>query len=159
MLTDAKIKQWGEVLIAPYDERRVQAIGYDLTSALFHTADDRKETVIELKPMQSVFVQCCETINLPDDMAAQVTLRNSRIRQGLMLTAPVYQPGHKTVVYFRVMNVGAEPIRLQAGDGLATVIFERLESAVERPYQGAFQNESTYRGMGRYAEAFAQKQG
>ena len=155
MLVDGKIKQFGEKLVSPYDEEKVQAIGYDLTSDTFYTTEGTEASFFELEPMQSVFVQCKESLSLPNDMTAQVALRNSRIRQGLMLTAPVYHPGHKTPVYFRVTNVSGQAIHLKAGDGLATLTFEQLDAPVDRPYQGTFQNEAKYRGMGDYADPYS----
>lgn len=155
MLVDGEIIKIGEKLISPFKEENVQAVGYDLTSHVYWTADGVELDHIELGPMQSVFVQCKETIALPDNMTAQVFLRNSRIRQGLLLTAPLYQPGHKTPVYFRVTNVGGHVVPLKSGDGLAILIFEALGASVDRPYQGTFQNEGKYRGMGDYAELYA----
>ena len=47
-----------------------------------------------------------ELIHLPSTLVARVMLRNSRIRQGLSLDAPLYFPGHSTRVFFRVTNIG-----------------------------------------------------
>ena len=155
MLVDGKIKERGEQLISPYREEKVQAIGYDLTSDTFYTTEGTEAKFVELEPMQSVFVQCKETIKLPNDMTAQVVLRNSRIRQGLTLTAPVYHPGHTTPVYFRVTNVSGQVIHLKAGDGLASAMFDQLDAKVDQPYCGAFQNEAKYRGMGDYTDPYS----
>lgn len=96
--------------------------------------------------MVSVFVQCEEEIALPADITATIQLRNSRIRQELILTAPRYYPGHCTPVYFRVTNFSDEAVRLAAGDGIATIIFERLKYPVDHPYDGKFQHETKFAG-------------
>ena len=154
MLTDRQIKAQGERLIRPYDEQKVQAIGYDLTSETFYRLDEKEVPFIELQPMESVFVRCKENISLPNNMAAKVTLRNSRIRQGLLLTAPVYYPGHQTPVFFRITNVSASTITLKVGCGLATIMFEQLSEEVEHPYDGTFQQEKQYVGMGTYKDVY-----
>ena len=154
MLTDRQIKAQGEQLIAPYDAQRVQAIGYDLTSETFYRLDEKEVQVIDLQPMESVFVRCKENISLPNNTAAKVVLRNSRIRQGLLLTAPVYYPGHQTPVFFRVTNVSASAITLKTGCGLATIMFELLDEDVEHPYDGTFQQEKQYVGMGSYKDVY-----
>lgn len=155
MLSDGKIKELGKSVISPYQEEKVQAIGYDLTSDSFYTTEGTETKAVALEPMQSVFVQCKETIALKNDMTAQVVLRNSRIRQGLMLTAPVYHPGHTTPVFFRVTNVSGQVIQLHSGDGIATVMFDKLDAPVLQPYQGTFQNEDKYRGMGDYKDPYS----
>ena len=154
MLTDRQIRALGEQLIVPFDEQKVQAIGYDLTSETFYRLDEKEVAFIELHPMESVFVRCKETISLPSNLAAKVVLRNSRIRQGLMLTAPVYYPGHNTPVFFRITNVSASVIELKSGCGLATIMFEALSEDVEKPYDGTFQQEKQYVGMGSYKDVY-----
>jgi deoxycytidine triphosphate deaminase len=154
MLTDRQIKAQGTRLLSPYNEQQVQAIGYDLTSETFYRLDEKEVSFVELQPMESVFVRCKENISLPDNMAAKVTLRNSRIRQGLLLTAPVYYPGHKTPVFFRVTNVSASEITLKQGCGIASIMFEQLSEDVEHPYNGTFQQEKQYIGMGTYKDVY-----
>lgn len=154
LLTDNKIKKLGSNLLEPFSDSSVQAIGYDLKAAYFYTNTVKDAETVTLEPLESTFVQCEESIKLPANMAASVTLRNSRIRQGLLLTAPVYYPGHHTPVYFRVTNVSAERITLNKGDGLATILFEDLGEAVSQPYNGAFQDEAKYRGMSTYSKVY-----
>lgn len=146
ILTDHKIKDYGQKLVAPFAEDRVQAAGYDLTAKTFLLSSEQASSEVTLEPMASVFVQCEEEIALPADITATIQLRNSRIRQGLILTAPRYYPGHCTPVYFRVTNFSREAVRLAVGDGIATIIFERLEYPVDHPYDGKFQNEKTFAG-------------
>ncbi|WP_169173257.1 dCTP deaminase domain-containing protein [Bifidobacterium oedipodis] len=110
---------------------------------------------MELNPGDSVFVASKEVLNLPSDMTAQVLLRNSRIRQGLSLDAPLYFPGHHTRVFYRVTNVSADSIALDAGRGIAQLVFEPVAGAVDAPYEGAFSDELDYRGLGRYQNVYA----
>lgn len=154
LLTDNKIHKLGKTILAPFREECVQTIGYDLRTASFYSSSTKESKEITLEPMESTFVQCEESISLPANISASVTLRNSRIRQGLLLTAPVYYPGHNTPVYFRVTNVSAEWITLREGDGIATLLFEDLGEAVDHPYDGAFQHENKYRGMSDYSHVY-----
>lgn len=88
-----------------------------------------------------------ELIHLPSTLAARVMLRNSRIRQGLSLDAPLYFPGHSTRVFFRVTNIGQGVIALDCSRSIAQLVFERVEGGVEHPYDGAFADEFVYRGV------------
>ena len=114
ILTDHKIKDYGQKLVAPFAGDRVQAVGYDLTAKTFLLSSEQASSEVTLEPMASVFVQCEEEIALPADITSTIQLRNSRIRQGLILTAPRYYPGHCKPVYFRVTNFSGEAVRLAA---------------------------------------------
>ena len=88
-----------------------------------------------------------ELIHLPSTLAARVMLRNSRIRQGLSLDAPLYFPGHSTRVFFRVTNIGQGVIALDCSRSIVQLVFERVEGSVEHPYDGAFADEFVYGGV------------
>lgn len=156
MILDYEIKEMAETLIGNYQESNVQSIGYDLETESFNKKPLEALTKITLAPYESVFVTSKESITLPHDMAAKVYLRNSRIRQGLALDAPLYQPGHCTKVFFRITNMSNDTIRLQEGDQIAFITFERLRGNVQHSYEGAFQDEADFRGMGNYAQKYAE---
>lgn len=105
-----------------------------------------------LVPSETIFVGCVENIHLPANIVARIALRNSRIRQGLQLEAPIYHPGHKTQVYFRVTNISKSVIELSLNDELASITFEKLESEPQKIYNGAFQQENNFKGMSEYSE-------
>ena len=150
-LIDKQIKEHAEALISPFDPERAFNIGYDLTvDKLFNTPGEALDR-IELHPSETVFVMSKEAISLPKDIAAQVFLRNKHVRQGLTLCAPFYQPGHHTRVYFRITNISSKTITLRTGDGLASIHFLQLPEEVSKPYDGTFQDEVDYSGMGDYA--------
>ena len=86
ILTDHKLKDYGQKLVAPFAGDRVQAVGYDLTAKTFLLSSEQASSEVTLEPMASVFVQCEEEIALPADITSTIQLRNSRIRQGLILT-------------------------------------------------------------------------
>lgn len=133
---------------------RVGQVTYDLRTDAFVDNEGTKHGSVSLMPGDSAFIQCVEGIKLPNDLAAKVLLRNSRIRQGLTLDAPLYFPGHSTVLYYRVTNVSADRIDLNSEDGIAQVCFERVEQPVEKAYEGTFQKEMSFSGMGKYAGAY-----
>lgn len=98
-------------------------------------------------PGESVFVGSQEIVHLPNTLAASVILRNSHIRQGLSLDAPLYFPGHSTRVFFRVTNASQGAIALDCSCGIAQLVLERVEGEVEHSYNGAFADEFDYRGV------------
>lgn len=140
-------------LIDSYDSRCLTNIGYDLRAKMFYSNSEGKKS-ITLMPNDSVFVESVETVAMPTDLLGRVVLKNSRIRQGLSLESPVYQPGHKTRIYFRLTNVSADAITLYQGDRYATICFEHLDGDPKKPYDGAFQEEFDFQGLADYQDTY-----
>lgn len=144
-------------LIENFDPENFTNIGYDLVADIFTVAKDAEQTNVTLEPGESTFVRSKEKVKLPVQLAARVVLRNSRIRQGLSLEAPLYQPGHETHVFFRITNVSQRAITLEQGDKIATIVFEELHDVPDHPYSGGFQEEVNYRGMGVYEAKYSKQ--
>lgn len=157
ILSDNLIKEYGANLITPFNSDKLGSMSYDLDADLYCTkvGDNRDE--IDLMPGESTFVQAVEAIQLPPNIIARVILRNSRIRQGLTLDAPIYQPGHHTKVYFRITNISKETISLKKSDGIAAIMFEQLDQNADRPYSGTYQDEIDFRGMGKYTNEYGKR--
>lgn len=156
-LVDKEIKDWIENynLIENYRMENIFNIGYDLIADKFTNHPNKSSNYFQLLPGESVFVQSKEILHMPNELAAMVRLRNSRIRQGLSLEAPIYQPGHNTPVFFRITNISNAAISLNQGDGLASVFFEKLSGIPNKQYEGTFQNEFNYSGMGHYTQEYS----
>lgn len=154
MLADGEIRALIENgALNDADPQRVGPVSYDLRNEGFYTSAGRSSSVI-LSPGESVFVASAETVALPPDVSATVALKNSRIRQGLAIASPVYFPGHKTRLFYRVTNVSADQLELGVEANIAQVMFERLAQPVGTPYSGAFQNEFDYRGLASYSDIY-----
>ena len=136
------------------DPKNIGSISCDLRS--YHFAQEANDEMEEftLAPGESVFVACQECVRLPNDLIARIVIRNSRIREGLSLTAPVYQPGHETRLYFRLTNMTEKAIQLTKDSKYASVMFERLASAPNKPYNGTFQKELSFSKMGAYHKEY-----
>ena len=93
-------------------------------------------------------------IGFSNDMIGRVVLKNSRIRMGLTMDSPVYQPGHITPIYCRLTNLSNDKIELKQGDKYVTLIFEQLDEEPDTPYSGAFQNEFSFKGLADYKSEY-----
>lgn len=140
-------------LIDSFDSRCLTNIGYDLRAKMFYLNSEGRKT-ITLMPNDSVFVESVEIIAMPVNLLGRVALKNSRIRQGLSMDAPVYQPGHKTRIYFRLTNVSADAITLYEGEKYAMICFEQLAAEPKAPYDGVFQDEFDYQGLADYQDVY-----
>ena len=157
-LVDHQIKLLAEetCMIDSFDCDCLTNIGYDLRSKQFHVSSEPKESVT-LQPNESAFVESVEVVDMPEDMMGMVVLKNSRIRQGLSLSSPVYQPGHKTRIFFRLTNVSGNKITLYKGEKYATIMFGKLDDKPDHPYSGAFVDEFAYRGLGDYKDIYSRQ--
>lgn len=153
VLTDQQIAAQAQGLLENYDPNCITNIGYDLRAEYF-VSGDKQVSHISLKHGESAFVATTENIRLPDNMLGRIVLKNSRLRQGLSMDAPVYQPGHHTKVFFRVTNVSGNEIDLQKGGKYVTILFEMLSAPVEHPYAGTFSEEMDYSGLGKYKDLY-----
>ncbi|WP_319372182.1 hypothetical protein [uncultured Ilyobacter sp.] len=145
-------------LIENYTEDSIGSISCDLRIENIILAADEKKDVDEhyLKPGEVVFVGTMENIKLPNDLIGIVYGKNSRIRLGLEIAAPIYQPGHYTKIFIRVQNVSSNEIQLKKGHQIAQILFETTNT-VEAPYDGTFKDELVYRGLGKYDSEYKVK--
>lgn len=136
------------------DSECVTNIGYDLRAENFARGSKMEETC-ELLPGESVFVASSEVIHFDSNTVGKIYLKNSRIRLGLTLDAPIYQPGHITAIYFRITNVSSDSITLSKGEKYAMLVFEQLSESPDHPYSGTFQKEFKFSGLGDYKSTYA----
>lgn len=144
----------GQTSIHYGDSASVTNIGYDLRTAGF-AKGSKMESSYELLPGESVFVASKEVILFDNNTVGKVYLKNSRIRMGLTLDAPIYQPGHLTAIYFRLTNVSNNSILLDITEKYALLTFEQLDSPPTNPYSGTFQKEFKFAGLADYSSAYA----
>lgn len=143
----------GQTAIIDGKAENVTNIGYDLVAGKF-AADGKLVESFDLNPGESVFVESVEVIEFDNQTVGRLALKNSRIRMGLTMDAPTYQPGHKTRIYFRLTNISKDVIRLEAEQKYATVIFESLAEEPDNPYSGAFSDEFSFKGLADYKSEY-----
>lgn len=124
-------------------------IGYDLRANGF-IVNGECVPEYELLPGASVFVESVETVRFDNSTCGIVNIKNSRIRMGLSVESPVYQPGHQTRIYFRLTNLSDKTVMLEQGALYAFLMFEQLSGTPNKPYAGTFQNEQQYKGLAGY---------
>lgn len=128
-------------------------IGYDLQTKGFPKGGKTAESVT-LNPGESTFVESVEIVAFDKNTVGKPVLKNSRIRMGLTMDTPVYQPGHETRIYFRLTNISNDVLVLSAGEKYATLIFEQLHQEPDHPYNGTFQDEFDYKGLADYKSSY-----
>lgn len=153
-LLNGQIADTTQTAILDGDESCITNIGYDLRAEFFAKGKKFVEYCV-LQPGESVFVQSKEIVSFDTVTSGRVALKNSRIRMGLTLDAPVYQPGHKTKIFFRLTNLSSDELSLAKGEKYAMLMFDQLLQAPERPYTGAFVDELSFKGLADYSSEYA----
>lgn len=143
----------GQTAIAGGSPDNITNIGYDLTASGFIVGGSLVEET-ELSPGQSVMVESEETIFFDTSTCGTVHIKNSRLRMGLSLESPLYQPGHKTRIYFRLTNLSDSIVVLSRGNKYAVLVFEQLTAPPDKPYSGTFQRESQYTNLAGYTSDY-----
>ena len=125
-------------------------IGYDLTIRSIILGTQKKDTIssYDLHPGTTVFISTEESVKMPNNVIGEVIQKNSLIRKGLQIEAPVYQPGHHTRLFLRVTNISSDVYRLKQGQKVAAIMFERLSG--KTMYKGSYEDEFEYRGVAEY---------
>lgn len=164
-IVDKQIKQMctqNMLIIDNYIEENVGAISYDLRVESiiesYGEGDNKEYSSFELYPNHTVFVSTMETIHVPNRYVGIVTEKNSVMRQGLMIAAPYYQPGHKTKCFIRVTNISSEIITVNKGKKIAQILFDKLAETPQIPYSSdadaSFNNELSFKGLGNYESEY-----
>lgn len=160
ILVDKDIKSLGDKLIIEgYDEDCVGAVSYDVKADIFFKSSetDSYDRYV-LKPNEYIIVKTKEKIHMPGNLLGIIGEKNSLIRLGLLVSGPRYQPGHKTYIYLRVLNVSSNSITLNSGLEIAQIFFEKLTSIPDNCYDkiecSSFNDETTYIGFGKYDSCY-----
>ena len=161
ILVDKDIKSYiqeGQLIQAGYQEENFNGISYDLTIGVICGIDEKENIHYDLRPGETVFVKTKEKLAIPLNILGRIAEKNSRMRQGLKVDGPHYQPGHVTFAFLRIQNISNNTIELSAGMRIAQIIFEELTNKPDVPYSeqtdAAFKDEENYRGLGSYKEEY-----
>ncbi|MGL4566933.1 MAG: dCTP deaminase domain-containing protein [Fusobacteriaceae bacterium] len=151
------IKNYG--VIQNFDENLLRSISYDLTIENIINFSDKNEKTknYTIDPQETIYIESAQILQLPNNLVGIVHGKNSRIRQGLDLVSPIYQPGHKTRVFFRLTNISSSSIELKKGDRVGQISFALLNAPTSVLYDGTFADEMDYRGLGDYDKEYVSK--
>lgn len=152
VLVDRDIKKLviKDNLIGDFNKDRLGAISYDVIIDKFILdgieCDDRKYL---LKSGSYIYIKTLESLNMLDNICCKVIEKNSLMRIGLKVDGPLYQPGHKTNIFLRVMNISDKDIVLNSEMEIAQLIFLELCGIPDRTYDkqidSHYNNETVFR--------------
>ena len=161
ILVDKQILEYignGELIAAGFQEDSLSGVSVDLTVSCIIDPEANEASEYVIDSGETVFVKTREQLSIPSNILGRVAEKNSRMRQGLKVDAPYYQPGHKTYAFLRVQNISSKLITLREGMTIAQIMFEELADVPNVPYDkqtdASFQNEAEYVGLGSYKNEY-----
>jgi len=121
------VKKQGLVKFGKYTE--IQQVGIDLT-----IAED-----VYLKHSEHKAVRLNEVVSVPDEMFALMFSRSTFNRQGVLITATVFEPGWKGIPVLSIFNFSGSRFSIPKNTRIAQIIFFRANPA--SVYNGQYQNQ------------------
>lgn len=145
MIVDREIKELVKKnnLIENFNEENLSSISYDISIDKFVV--DKEESDLEnlvLSSSSFVYIKAVESLHMPSDLCCMVIEKNSLMRMGLKVDGPLYQPGHNSSIYIRVMNISKKDILLKRNMRIAQLVFMKLDKVPDITY--AMQKDARY---------------
>jgi dCTP deaminase len=141
VLSDADILRClkrGDIAIEPFRDDRLTPNGYDVAVAEV-LLPDRGEKALKgdaVVPSLARFaVSTEERIVLGPTVTAQLWVRTTWARRGVLASFGKIDAGFRGTLTLMAFNASEAPLTVPLGAPFAQVVFERLESAAESPYE------------------------
>lgn len=169
VLSDVKIKELVKEhgLLSPFDERKLQATSYDISSSsevmvyciLDYAVDlrnrDHVETAMKkvnigngyhVKPGEYILVKTKEKVNMPDTLAAHIRPRTTFTRLGLIVSDQHINPSFQGYLYLGIHNVTPNIIDIYPDLSMAQVIFEKVDGPITQDRLYRMKQDAKYQG-------------
>ena len=155
LLSDQEIKKLAKEdgMITPFEERNLQSVSYDITAGNIARVFNRLSDPIDLndkenikltyceiditdgyliKPNEYMLVKSGEKYILPDDIAAYARPRTTLSRLGLILTPQHFNPSFSGYIYYGLLNVTPNILKIYPGTSIGQIVFEKVYGALDK---------------------------
>ena len=140
-------------MITPFEERNLQSVSYDITAGNIARVFNRLSDPIDLndkenikltyceiditdgyliKPNEYMLVKSGEMYTLPDDIAAYARPRTTLSRLGLILTPQHFNPSFSGYIYYGLLNVTPNILKIYPGTSIGQIVFEKVCGALDK---------------------------
>lgn len=162
ILSDKTLKallKSGELVVSPIDEKSIQPASIDCRLGdHFLVIEDNQMHVITLgeeikyreiegdaitiPPHSFILATTQEYIKMPNNLTAFVEGRSSIGRIGLFIqNAGWVDPGFEGRITLELYNASSLPIKLESGKRICQLVFCKMDSAADKPYEGKYQRQ------------------
>lgn len=129
----------GYLGISDYHERGLTPNGYDLRISEISVRGDpvlRREGAVMIPPRTMFYVSTVERVRMPGDVCAQLWLRTTWIRRGIIGAFGKIDAGFEGTLTLGAYNATDDAVEIPVGERFCQMVFETLTSASEKDYAG-----------------------
>ncbi|MDY0293519.1 MAG: dCTP deaminase [Candidatus Methanomethylophilaceae archaeon] len=127
----------GYLGISDYSESGLTPNGYDLRIAEISVRGGegiQKEGTVAVPPGTMFYVSTAERVRLPREICAQLWLRTTWIRRGIMGAFGKVDAGFEGTLTLGAFNASAETVEIPIGERFCQMVFETLNSETVKDY-------------------------
>ncbi|MGI6412107.1 MAG: dCTP deaminase [Syntrophomonadaceae bacterium] len=144
-------------LIEPCKEGNIKSASYDLrlgsqfyvfsnkekdNQNRFEVSTLNNDQQIIIPPGEVCYAITKETLNMPNNISANLSLPLGLVLQGLMLSKqPPIDPGYRGGIICMLHNLSNDPVYIKAEAKILTIDFYKLSEPTDKPYDGKYQNQ------------------
>lgn len=150
VLSDADVLRCiarGEIRLDPFLEKNLTPNGYDITvqEVAIPSKDARTSSgVAVIPPLARFAVSTREVVELGRQVAAQIWLRTTWARRGVVASFGMIDAGFSGTLTLGGLNASDQPLDLPIGERFAQLVFLTLESPASATYEA---RSGTYQGQ------------
>ena len=139
----------GSLGIDEFHEGSLTPNGYDLRIAEVRDANGEifKDGEVTIHPGSMFYVSTVETVRLPDDVCAQLWLRTTWIRRGILGAFGKIDAGFNGTLTLGAFNASQNPVKIPIGERFCQMVLESLHSPATRPYSERSGNYQGQKGV------------
>lgn len=104
---------------------------------IFEYKKDKKQSLI-IKPGESYLVTTREKVNLPKSLTANMWLRSTLYRSGIILSGGNVAPGYEGELSFLFFNAGQAEMEIELGARIVHILFYQIDGETNL-YRGQWQ--------------------
>ena len=135
-----------EITIEPFEKKNLTPNGYDLTVEEIEIPEKQKTTTkkLAIPPGERFAVSTKEIISCGENHCAQLWLRTSWARKGIICSFGKIDSGFKGNLTLLGLNASKENINIEIGNTFAQIVFEKLSTSANELYEersGNYQNQ------------------
>lgn len=135
----------GNLGISDFQEKGLTPNGYDLRIAeISVNGEIQKEGIVSIPPRTMFYVSTIERIRMPDSVCAQLWLRTTWIRKGVIGAFGKIDAGFEGTLTLGAYNATDGPVDIPIGERFCQMVFETL---LHVPSKGYAKRSGNYQGQ------------
>ncbi len=149
----------GSLKIVGFQEGSLTPNGYDLRIAEVRRADGTHyhEGEVEIPAGEMFYVSTMEEVGLPYDVCAQLWLRTTWIRRGVIGAFGKIDAGFEGTLTLGAFNASRNSVIIPIGERFCQMVMESLQSAASIPYAKRSGNYQGQKGVTLAPEGYQQR--